>query len=150
MLDDFLQDDRQAKRHEDLIGVRAFIKKADQSTFHNHTNKQHDRNGDEDRQRHRIINHERADITEPLLNYGRADLKRCSPWSRFGWVELNDFVGQQLTDRDGAKCAEHEERAVREVDDAESPEYQRQTQSDQRIGTALVEPVQDLQQYGIH
>ena len=52
--------------------------------------------------------------------------------------------GQELLKGDGAERAEHEQRAVGEVDDAERPEDQRQAERDQGVGAALVEAVQQL------
>ena len=57
---------------------------------------------------------------------------------------------EEALQRHGAEGAEHEQRAMGEVDDAERAEDQRQAQRDQRIGRALVEPVQQLEEDGVH
>ncbi len=56
----------------------------------------------------------------------------------------------QAADRDGDEGAEHEERPVSEVHHPERAEDQRQSERDQRIGAALVEPVEDLEEDGVH
>ncbi len=38
---------------------------------------------------------------------------------------------------------------MREVDDAERSENERQPERDKRVGAALVEPVQELEEYGV-
>ena len=65
-------------------------------------------------------------------------------------IDDDAFEIEQLVEGDGAEGAQHEQRAMREVHHAERSEDQGQAQRDQRIGAALVEPVQYLQQYGVH
>ena len=52
---------------------------------------------------------------------------------------------EELAERHSAEGAEHEQRAMGEIDDAERAEHERQAERDQRIGGALVEPVEELQ-----
>ena len=73
-----------------------------------------------------------------------------SPRRRLLGIENDAFQIEQLVEGDGAEGAQHEQRAMGEVDDAERSEDQREPQRDQRIGAALVQPVQYLQQYRVH
>jgi len=59
-------------------------------------------------------------------------------------------IAEQALHDDGAEGAHHEERAMREVHDAERAEDDREPQRDERVGAPLVEPVQDLQEYRVH
>ncbi len=46
---------------------------------------------------------------------------------------------------DGAEGAEHEQRAMSEVDDAKRAEDKRQAESNERVGPAFVETVEKLE-----
>ncbi len=56
----------------------------------------------------------------------------------------------QLAERHRAEGAEHEQRAMGEVDDAQRAENQGQAQGDQRIGPAFVQAVEKLCEDGVH
>src|SRR3546814_3419264 len=57
---------------------------------------------------------------------------------------------QQLLHRNCAEGAQHEQGAMREVHHAEGAEDERQAESDQSVGTALIEPVENLQKDSVH
>ena len=82
MLDDLLDDDGQAERHQDLVGMRPLVEMADQAALHGDADEQHDGNGEQDRRRHRIVVQQGAEIAEPGLDIGRADFERASPGRR--------------------------------------------------------------------
>src|SRR5690606_10413287 len=54
--------------------------------------------------------------------------------------------GQQLPEQHRAEGAEHEQRAMGEVDDAQSAEHQGQAERDERVGGTFVQPVNKLQE----
>ena len=97
--------------------------------------------GEDDRQRHRIVDERLAGVAEPGLQVGLV-LEGVEE----GHVRVLDLgrQGQDLLKGDGAEGAEHEQRAMGEVDHAQRAEDQGQAERDQRVGAALVEPVQDL------
>ena len=64
---------------------------------------------------------------------------------------LSDLVkAEKCLERDRAESAQHEQRPMREIDDAQRAENERQAKRDQRIGATLVQAVQKLKKNGIH
>jgi len=64
--------------------------------------------------------------------------------------QITAWVRQNTLQRDGAECANHEQRAVGKVDHAQRPKDQCQAKGDQRICRALVESVQNLKEDRVH
>jgi hypothetical protein len=66
--DHFLYDDGEAEGDEDLVGMRALVEMLDQAAFHDDAHHRHDDDGKDDRQRHRPVEQELADLgAEPAL-----------------------------------------------------------------------------------
>ena len=149
-LDDFLQHDRQAERHEDLFCVRALVKEPYQPALHGDADQEHDGYRDQDRDRHRIIQQQRSDVSEPGLDIGLADFHRGPPGRGPGRIEADHLQAEDRLDRNGAKRAEHEQGAMGEIDNTQSAENKCQAERNQGIRAPLVEPVQYLQQYRVH
>src|SRR3546814_4335169 len=69
-LDDFLQHDREAEGNENLLGMTALVEMADQAALHGQADQQHDRDGQQDGERHREVDQRLADVAEPDLQVG--------------------------------------------------------------------------------
>ena len=67
-----------------------------------------------------------------------------------GGIDRDGLERDEVAEGDGAEGAQHEQRAVGEVDDAERAEDQRQAERDQRVGAALVEAVEQLREDRVH
>ena len=88
--------------------------------------------------------------SEPVGQVGNVDFQRVAEevLPRF----IHDLVAEaeQALQRHRAESADHEERAMREVHDTERAEDERQPESDQGVGAALVQTVQNLKDNGFH
>ena len=116
IFDDFLHHDREAEGYQDLVGMRAFVEVLDQAAFHDEAEKHHDRNCEEDRQRHRPVDDGGACVmAEPGLDIGRLDLQRVAEKILLGRVERVEGQAQHALHDHGAEGAEHEHRAMGEV-----------------------------------
>ena len=71
---------------KDLIRVGAFVKVLDQTAFHDETNGNHHRNGEQNGKGHRPVDDGRSDVgTEPILDVGCLDLERIAQKIFFGF-----------------------------------------------------------------
>src|SRR5690606_33555032 len=89
-------------------------------------------------------------VPEPRLGKGRAHFERRAPGRKLRLVDDDAFHGDDRAERHRAERAEHEQGAMREIDDAERPENEGQAERDERIGPALVQPVEQLSENRIH
>ena len=130
--------------------MRALVEVLDQPALHGDADQQHHRNGEDDRQRHRILDDEAAPLAEPGLGQRRLDLERGAPGRQLVGVDGDRLERDQLAEGNRAEGAEHEQRTMREVDDTERAEHEGQPQRDQRVGAPLVEAVEKLGEQGFH
>jgi hypothetical protein len=84
------------------------------------------------------------------MEVGHFDLHRIAEEVLSRLIDHDVGERQDPGERDGTECADHEQRAVGEVDHAQSAKDQCQAQGNQRIGAALVQTVQNLQDDGVH
>ena len=150
VLDDLLQDDREAECHEDLVSVRALVEVLDQAAFHRDPDQGHDYYGQRDRNWHGVIDYGVAGcVAEPDFYVGNHFRRGRKAKARvLGGHFLADL--QDLVRRDRAEGAEHKQRAMGKVDHTQCAENQCQPQGDQRIGAALVETVENLKKNSVH
>src|SRR5690606_165503 len=146
-LHDLLQHDCQPEGDEDLVGVRATVEMADQAALERHAEQPHHRDREQDRQWNRVVDQALAEVAEPDLQV-RDLLVRIEERDALVLHLPGDV--EQLVQRDRAEGADHEQGAMREVHDAERAEDQREPEGDQRVGAALVEAVEQLQEDRFH
>jgi len=148
--DDFLQNDRKAEGNQNLFCMRTLIEKADQTSLHRNADDQHDRDGGENRDRHGEIDQRRAKVAQPGLDIRFPNFRRRSPGGQVLLIEGHRLQAQQGLDGDGTERAQHEQRAMGKVDDAQRAENDREAKGDQGVGAPLVQTIQDLQQNCVH
>ncbi len=123
----------------------------DQAPLHDEADGDHDRDREQDRERHRPVHDGRARaLAEPVLDVVDVHHHRIAEEVGSGGIDHRVARGEDAAEGDGAERAQHEERAVGEVDHAKRAEDQRQAEGDERIGAALVEAVQDLEDEAVH
>ena len=128
-----------------------FVEVLDQATFHDDADGQHHRYREQDRQGHRPVDDHVAGFpSKPVIDIWYVDLQRIAQEVGLCFVDDSMAKRDDPRQRHGTERADHEQSAMREVHDAQRPEDQCQAKRDQRIGRALVEPVQDLKNNGFH
>src|SRR5690606_9391583 len=85
------------------------------------------------------------EITKPGLYKRLTDFERSAPGRHLIGVNCYRFERQQLAKCDSTERAKHEQGAMRKIDDAQRSKHQCQPESDQRISTSLIEPIEKLQ-----
>ena len=151
ILDDLLQHDGKAEGHKDLVRMGAFVEVLDEAAFHDEANRQHHGDREEDRQRHGPVHDGGSYLgAEPCLDIGRLDFQGVAEEVLLRLRERDTAERQDALQRNGAEGADHEKRAMGEVDHPQRAEDQGQTEGDQRIGRALVEAVQKLKKDCVH
>ncbi len=139
MPDNFLADNGKPECDQYLVGVWALVEMPYQATLHEKAEGQHDRNGNEDGQGYCEVDNGCSHDRKLGLQYRHLLV---------GLEQGDAFVpdlgrnGQHLAQRDRAECTDHEDGTMREVDDTQGTEYQRQTQGNQGIGAPFVQAIE--------
>ena len=71
--------------------MRALVEVLDDAALERDADQQHDRNGDEDRERHRIVDQHRAEIAEPGLHQRLAHFERRAPGRELFGIDRHRF-----------------------------------------------------------
>ncbi len=142
IFDHFLQHNRQAKGHQNLVRMRAFVEVFDQAAFHHKANGDHDWEGEQNGQWNRPVDNGTAHFgAEPAFDVGGFYLQRVA--QKVGAAGINRFKAEaeKFLYGHSTKGADHEQRAMRKVHNAKRAKDQCEAKRNQRIGRALVEPI---------
>ncbi len=151
IFDDLLDHDGKAKGHKNLVRMRTLIEVLDQTPLHSETDADHDRDGHEDRDRHRPVNDRvTGGLAEEVVKIGHIDLQRVAQKVCPRLVHHLMAQRQQIAHRDSDKRAEHKQCAMGKVNDTKRAEDKRQAERDQRISRAFVQPVENLKNELVH
>ena len=113
----------------------------DQPALHHIADEQHHRYGDKYRERDRPVHHYCANISEPLFKVGSFDLQRLTEKICFFRIERDRRQCKNSVQCHSAKRAEHKQSTMGKVHHTQCAENKCQSERDQRIGAALIEPV---------
>mmetsp|Transcript_5235 Transcript_5235/g.5836 ORF Transcript_5235/g.5836 Transcript_5235/m.5836 type:complete len:130 (-) Transcript_5235:59-448(-) len=123
----------------------------DEATFHDDADQDHHRDRKEDRQRNSPVDDRIAGRNaKDVMHIGHVYLQRVAEKVGLGFVDHRMAECQNARQGHSAESADHEQRAMGKVHNTKRAEDKCQTQRNQRIGRALVEPVQDLKDYSVH
>ena len=134
-----MEHDGQAEGDQNLVRMGAVVEVADQAALHQNTQGQHQRYGQQNRQRHRKADDLQPEVTPPDLQVGH-----IHHHLQAGDALVFD-LGRQLEQHlhaDRAKPADHEQRAMGKVDHAQRAENECEPQGNQRVRAALVQAVE--------
>ncbi len=130
--------------------MRPSVEMLDQATLHGDADREHHGNREQDRDRDGVVDQESAKVSKPILNQRRADLDRLAPRGKFGGIDRNRFDRNQVSECHCAEAAQHEQGAVREVNNSERAENERQAECNERICAALIQPIEELGEKRFH
>ena len=127
--------------------MRPLVEVLDQPALHDHADGDHDWDGEQDRQRHGPVNDDVAcRFTKPVIDVRNIHFQWVAQEVLLGLVDHLMAQRQDPAERHRAEGADHKQRTVGEVHNAQGAENQGQPQGNHRVCGAFGETIKGLEQ----
>ena len=134
-----------------MVSVWTLIEVFDQAALKDVAECEHEGDDDENGEWHGPVLHPFSHrAPKPMVKIGHLDFERISQEVFPGLINLDVAELKEFLHGNRNKRPDHEQRAMRKVDDTQSAENQGKSKGDQGISRALIQTVENLKNKCVH